>query len=265
MSVTYNRNNRNHAIKGRCAATAAALCGILTTGAAVTAVTTGAVAPRPAAAAVQIQLVSEKQELELGQQAAREVEAKYQLETGTSRARLVEQIGRKMAAVSGRPNLPWKFRVIKEKSINAFSVPGYVYMHTGLLDAIGNDTAALAGVIAHEVAHTDARHAKEQMEKSTVAGLLGSLLSRGNSKTSGWFNLGANLVMLNYSRDDEFEADKKAVQYMQRTGYDPRGMIRFFEKLQSIEGKRSGVVTFFQTHPSSGDRISRIRQQISAG
>ena len=224
-----------------------------------------AVTPRPAQAQ-RIGLVSERQELEMGRDAARQVEQKYRVVSGTREARMVEDMGRRLAAVSGRPRLNWQFRVIDERSLNAFSVPGYVYIHTGLLNAIGDDTDALAGVIAHEVAHTDARHSKEQMEKTAVAGLLGALITKGERKNSGWFNLAAGGVLLNFSRSDEYEADRLAVRYMQRTDYDPRGLIRFFEKLQRMEGNNGGRVTeFFRTHPNSGNRIARIRQMINEG
>jgi predicted Zn-dependent protease len=219
----------------------------------------------PPAPARAIDLVSEQQELEAGRQAAQQVEQKFRVVTGTREARRVEQIGRRMAAVSGRPNLPWKFRVIEEKSVNAFSVPGYVYLHTGLLNEVGDDTDALAGVIAHEVAHTDARHSKEQMEKGAVAGLIGALITRGDNRKAGWFNLAGNVVLLKFSRDDEYEADRLAVRYMQQTGYDPNGMIRFFQKLQRQEGRGNAVTNWFRTHPNSGDRIARLRGLINNG
>ena len=219
----------------------------------------------PAAPARALDLVSERQELEAGRQASQQVESKYRVITGTREARLVEQIGRRMASVSGRRNLPWRFRVIQDPSVNAFSVPGYVYIHTGLLNAVGGDTDALAGVIAHEVAHTDAKHSKEQMEKGAVAGFLGSLITRGDQRKAGWFNIVGNVALLKFSRDDEFEADRLAVRYMQRTGYDPNGMIRFFQKLQKQEGRGNQVTNWFRTHPNSGDRIARIRGQIRQG
>ena len=100
------------------------------------------------------------------------------------------------------------------------------------------------------------------MEKGAFAGLLGSLLTKGDSGKAGWFNLGANLVLLNYSRQDEYQADSLAVRYMKRTGYDPNGLIEFFQKLQQKEGRGNKVTGFFRTHPYSGDRISRIRNEI---
>jgi len=231
-----------------------------TAGAALT-LALGLASPTPPPARAALDLISERQELEAGRDASRQVEAKYRVVSGTREARLVEDMGRRLAAVSGRPRLNWQFRVIDEPSVNAFSVPGYVYIHTGLLRAIGDDTEALAGVVAHEVAHTDAKHSKKQMEKGAVAGLLGQIITRGGRKNTGWFNLVGNVVLLRFSRDDEYQADRLAVNYLQRTGYDPRGMIRFFRKLQKMEG-RGGTPEFFRTHPNSGDRIARIEKMI---
>lgn len=221
----------------------------------------GMVVATPAPA--QAQFISERQEMEAGRQAAAEVESKMRIVTGTRDAQMVERIGRQMASVSGRPGLPWQFRVVEDKSLNAFSLPGYVYVNTGLLDATRNDRDALAGVIAHEVAHVDARHSKKQMEKGALAGLLGSLIVR-DKKQAGWFNIAGGLVMMKFSRDDEYDADSRAVRYLQRTGYDPRGMVRFFRKLEKMEGKGSKNLTFFRTHPNSGDRVSRIERQIGS-
>lgn len=217
----------------------------------------------PAAHAQRLGLVNKAQELEAGEQAAREVESKYRVVTGTREARLVEQIGRRMASVSGRTDVPYRFRVIDEPAVNAFSIPGYVYVHTGLIRATAGDTDALAGVIAHEVAHIAAAHSREHMEKSSVAGILGGLLTRGNRNTQALFGIAANGVLLQHGRSDEYEADKLAVRYMKQTGYDPRGMVRFFSKLQRSEGKDNKLTAFFRTHPSSGDRIKRIQEEIN--
>lgn len=224
--------------------------------------TVGAVVVPPAPAAhAQILGISEREELEAGNQAAAEVERTKRIVRGTAQANLVERIGRQMASVSGRPSIPWQFRVVDDKAVNAFSVPGWVFIHTGLLDATRGDTDALAGVIAHEVAHVDAKHSKKQMEKGALAGLLGSVLVR-NKQQAGLFNVAGNLVLLKYSRDDEFDADKRAVNYMKRTGYDPNGMVRFFRKLEKMGGGSNKNLSFLQTHPHSSDRISRIQGHI---
>ncbi len=258
-NITKNPNGVRTARRGGRVRFAAAL-GALTLLGAAGVVALDITAPRPAQA--RLDLVSEKQELEAGREAAKQVAAKYKFEKGTSRAQLVEILGRRMSKASGRTNIPWSFNVIEDKTVNAFSIPGYVYVNTGLLDAVGNDKDALAGVVAHEVGHIAAKHSKKQMEKSAVTGLLGGLLSRGNRTTGSILNLAGGLTLLKFSRDDEYQADSLAVKYLEKTGYDPEGMVRFFRKLEAQEGKTDKVSGFFQTHPNSGDRIERIQKRI---
>jgi len=102
-------------------------------------------------------LISEQQELQMGDDAAREVEARYGLSQDTRATTLVETIGKRLAQVSSRPKLPWKFRVLQSKEVNALSVPGYVYINTGLLEFVGNDRDQLAGVIAQLRTNPDSR------------------------------------------------------------------------------------------------------------
>ena len=183
--------------------------------------------------------LSERQELAEGRSAARRIEARYHVVAGTSQARQVEQIGRRIAAVSGRPRLPWSFHVLDEKSANAFALPGRVYIFTGMLKMVEGDTDALAGVIAHEVAHTAARHTRKQMEKGAFLGLIRYLL---------------------YGQDEEYEADRLAVRYLRQTGYDPNGMIRLFRKFRRQEGKQRDHAGWFSSHPGALDRIVHIRR-----
>lgn len=183
--------------------------------------------------------VSERQELAQGRSAAREVEAHYHVLTGTKETRQIEQIGHRLAAVSARPRLDWKFFVLDGRTVNAFALPGRVYVFRGMLDLIGGDTDALAGVLAHEVAHTAARHTRKQMEKGAFVGLIRYLV---------------------YAKDDEYEADRLAVRYLRRTGYDPNGMIRLFLKFRRKEGKRRDHTGWFSSHPGTLDRVAQIRR-----
>jgi predicted Zn-dependent protease len=183
--------------------------------------------------------ISERQELAEGRNAARQVEARYRVVAGTSEARQVERIGRRIVAVSARPRLPWSFRVLEEKTPNAFALPGRVYIFTGMLKMIEGDTDALAGVIAHEIAHTAARHTRKQMEKGAFVGLVRYLL---------------------YGQDEEYEADRLAVRYLRQTGYDPNGMIRLFRKFRRQEGRGRDHAGWFASHPGTLDRIARIRR-----
>ncbi len=218
--------------------------------------------PQPA----QADLIGERQELQMGDDAARQIEAQYRLSGDSRKRRLVETIGQRIAAASSRPNLPWKFRVLDTSEVNAFSVPGYVYVNTGLMDFVGGDRDELAAVIAHEVAHTTRKHAVRQTEKSMIGSLAMQLLFKDKRSTaSGLANVAANLALLGYSRKDEFEADRVGTEYLMQAGYDPNGMVRFFQKLRAREGKESrGLTTYFRSHPPTSDRIRKVQEYVAA-
>jgi predicted Zn-dependent protease len=212
-------------------------------------------------AQAQFALFSEKDELEAGKKADSQIQQQQRISSDRYYNRMVDHLGRRLVSVCERPNLPWTFRVIDSRELNAFSVPGYVYVNSGLIDSIRDDQDALAGVIAHEIGHTCGKHAVRSMEKQTVGGLLVGLLGSRNKNTGGLASVAANLIFLGYSRDQENDADKRAVRYRARAGYDPNGLVRFFEMLQSKEGSGGGgPVTYFRTHPPTGDRIHRVKQ-----
>ncbi len=217
-------------------------------------------------ASAQLNLISEREELQAGRDADAKFQRQYKVSKDPDLNGMVKHLGARLAKVCERPKLGWTFRVLVSKEVNAFSVPGYVYVNTGLLNVVGDDQDALAGVIAHEIGHTTGRHAVKQMEKSLVGGLLGSVLA-GRSRSRGQLvNLTENLVMLGYSRGDENDADRRAVRYTMAAGYDPEGIVRFFKKLKQKEGgSGGGIATYFRTHPDTDDRIRRVEAAIAAG
>jgi predicted Zn-dependent protease len=215
-------------------------------------------------AAAQFSLVSEKQELQAGQQADQELMRKYRSSGDRYWNSVVKNVGTRLVRACERPNIPWTFRVLDSNELNAFSVPGYVYITTATLETIRNDQDAIAGVLAHEIGHTCGRHAKNQMEKGAIGGLLISVLGGKNKTVSGLAGVAANLIMLGYSRNDENDADKRAVRYTMASGYDPNGLVRFFQILESKgDSGGGGVASYFRTHPPTGDRISRVRNEIA--
>lgn len=214
-------------------------------------------------ARASISLISEKQEIESGKQADAQITKKYHISTNRRYNNLVNYLGKRLARASDRPDLPWTFRVIDAKDVNAFSVPSYVYVNTGLINLNGKDQDALAGVIAHEIGHTCGKHAVKQMEKSYIGGILGALIGGRNRGVGALVNVAQNMVMLGYSRDDENDADKRAVKYTLAAGYDPEGLVRFFKKLEATEGNGGGgITTYFKTHPPTPDRVNRVEQEI---
>jgi predicted Zn-dependent protease len=213
----------------------------------------------------QAGLISEKSELQMGKDGAKQIESQYKVSTNKQLTAEIVEIGKKLAGKCSRPALPWQFKVLETKDVNAVSVPGYVYVFTGLIDFVKNDKDALAGVIGHEIGHTCGRHAAKSVEKQLTYGLaIQLLLKKGNAQDLG--SVAANLALLGYSRKDEYQADKFGVDYMYAAGYNPEGMIKFFEQLQAKEGKNSGagLEKYFRTHPPTADRIKRVRDEITA-
>jgi predicted Zn-dependent protease len=151
--------------------------------------------------------------------------------------------------------------VVDRDEVNAVSLPGGpVYIFRGLLRTVGDDDDALAGVIAHEVGHINERHAAKQVEKQMGANLLLELFTRGSTRT--WAAVAANLLQLKYGRSDEYEADEVGVLYMNRAGYDPRGLARFFRKLEQAEG-RGRTISWLRSHPNSGSRAQRVEEMAA--
>jgi hypothetical protein len=173
--------------------------------------------------------------------------------------------------------VPLKVTVLDSKEVNAFALPGgFLFVQRGLLEAV-DDEAELAGVLSHEMSHVAARHGHKLMKKATVssifyqsAQLAAIILTGGTAGIGtyyalqyGFYGLGfaINLNLLGVSREYEAEADQLGIQYAWKTGYDPSGFIRFFDKLASKEGNVIGA-SWFRTHPLFYDRMVKAKREI---
>jgi predicted Zn-dependent protease len=158
-------------------------------------------------------------------------------------------------AVLNRDVFPWELRILHDDSVlNAFCTPGgYLYVYTGLIRFLDSEDQ-LAGVLGHEIAHADLRHGTEQLTKQFGIGLLVQYVA-GESAVLG--NIAESIIGLAFSRSDETEADRMSVTYLSKTPYDPRGVSRFFEKMQA-KGETMGSLVFLSTHPNPENRVADI-------
>jgi predicted Zn-dependent protease len=188
---------------------------------------------------------------------------------------MVARIGARLAPHAERHDVRWTFTVLNDEMVNAFAVPGgYIYVTRGLL-ALAQDESQVAGVIAHEMGHVNARHSAQQMSQDLLAniGLQAIGIATGSNVATQMGGIGADLYMKGYSRSHEFEADALGVKYLAAAGYDPYAAAKFLQQLQRstelearIAGKPAGseMSRYFSTHPQTPERVTRARALADA-
>ena len=220
-------------------------------------------ARNPVTGKSELSLVSESQEIQMGQQAAQEVSQSIGLYNDSKVQSYVANIGKRMAAQSERPNLPWEFHVVDDASVNAFALPGgFIYVTRGLMASI-NDEAELATVIGHEIGHVTNRHSVQQISKAQLAQLglgIGSILSSDIARFGQLASAGLSILFLKYGRDAENQADQAGFRYALNQNYDVREMTDVFQTLNRV-GEASGggkLPEWLSTHPNPENRIEHI-------
>ena len=187
--------------------------------------------------------------------------------------RYIEQIGFKCAQFT-EYQFPYKFTIVNSPIVNAFALPGgYVYMSRGLI-ALASNEAEVAGVLAHELGHVNARHTAERISQAQLAqlgvGLAGIAL--GSGQVAGALGQVAGMALQSHSRDQELEADMLGIRYMSKAGYDPDGSVSFLSTLRDhsileaeMAGRPPGSVDEFNimaTHPRTIERVRLAQQQV---
>jgi hypothetical protein len=213
-------------------------------------------------------MFSPQQDVEVGQQVAPDAERQLRMLNNSRVDAYVNDLGRRLAAHAPGEKFPYRFKVVNDRAINAFALPGGpIYLNRGVLESADNESQ-VASVLAHEIAHVALRHGTNQASKASAAqmplAILGGMI--GSNSTKGVLaQLGAsfavNSILLKYSRTAESQADLMGAQILFDSGYDPRAMAQFFEKLEARQ-RGSGQVEFFSNHPSPEHRIERVNQEV---
>src|SRR5437868_1133932 len=224
-------------------------------------------ARNPATGKNELMLVSESQEIQMGQQADSGVIASIGLYPDPSLQTYIQALGEKLAATSERPKLPWPFRVVDDPAVNAFAIPGgFVYVTRGILAHMTSE-AELATVMGHEIGHVTARHTAHQISREQVASLglaIGSIASSQVSKYAGLASQALGVLFLKFSRENENTADALGVRYSSRANYDSRQMDSVMSMLDRIESGSGGrLPEWLATHPNPGNRIQHINSVLA--
>jgi beta-barrel assembly-enhancing protease len=208
---------------------------------------------------LQLSNVSERQEVDLGKQINEQlVSGEVRLYRDSEINGYVQQIARRLAPSTDRPEIPYTVQVVDDASINAFATAGgFVYIHTGLIKLADNE-AELASVIGHEMGHISGKHLVKQMRQKAIASGLASATGLDRNTAVA---IGVDLAIQRpRSRQDEFDADKRGLRTLSRAGYAQSGMVSFMQKLL----KARSTPSFLSTHPATGDRIKALNSAINA-
>lgn len=212
-----------------------------------------------------------EQEVDYGRKAIPEIQKELPLlPVDHPVSKYINNLGQRLAAKAPGYKFPYTFRVVNQKEINAFALPGGpIYMNTGTIAAATE--AELAGVIGHEISHVVMRHSTRQASRQTKASIPLAILSGVlGASVGGWagslaqmgISIGAGSVFTKYSRDAETEADMVGAQIIYDAGYDPQAMVTFFQKLKAQQGGKSGP-SFLASHPDPGNRAQNVSSILS--
>ncbi len=216
----------------------------------------------------QLSLVPDAQVNALGEEAYKDLLSKSKLSQNKALNEEVKIIGQRIAKASGA-NFDWEFNVLDDpKTVNAFCLPGgKVGVYTGIIP-IAENTAGLAAIMGHEVAHAVLRHSAERMSQQMVMqlGMALATVSFANSKyrdlVAGALGVGTVYgITLPFSRFHEAEADRLGLEYMAKAGYDPSEAVQLWYRMAE-EGSGERPPELLSTHPDPAKRAKELQGQL---
>jgi predicted Zn-dependent protease len=215
--------------------------------------------------------LSVQEELRVGAEYAQQLDRELPIIRDAAIQSDLDRIAARLTPLSARPELRYQFRAVNSDAVNAFAVPGgYIYVTRGLIEH-ARSMDELAGVLGHEMGHVEYRHSAKQIGRAQLAqlgvGLAGVLAPGGRAAEVAQTAtaVGGQIVLARYSRDQESEADRAAVDFSTRARVNPRGIVTFFEVLKETERSRPNAVeALFISHPLTDDRIAAASALITA-
>ena len=216
-------------------------------------------------------LITPAEEKEFGEAFFRSLHSQISINQDAEIQQYIQSIGQKLVANSDEPSHPFHFFVVMENDINAFAGPGgYIGVNSGLI-LMTEAESELASVMGHEIAHVTQRHlfraaeAQSRLSIPTIAGTLAAILLGTQSPALGQaaimaIQAGSVQFQINFTRENEEEADRVGMQILSSSHFDPRSMPTFFERLQqSTRYSGQAIPEFLRTHPVTASRISDTR------
>jgi predicted Zn-dependent protease len=210
--------------------------------------------------------MSKSQEIQMGQDAKKQVEDQMGLYHDAKLEPYVAELGKGIAAAT-KEDYPFSYEIVDDAAVNAFALPGGpIFVNRGLLAHVSSE-AELVAVLGHETGHVIAHHSASQMSKQSLASLglgVAAVLSPTVASMGQIAGAGLQLLFLKYSRDDETQADELGFRLMTNEGHDPHQMIPLFQMLANVSKQNTGGKTpeWMQTHPDPGNRLQATQERI---
>jgi len=218
-------------------------------------------------------MLSESQEVELGRNAAPEIEKEMGRYEDPALEAYVNEVGQRLVAAGDARGYRYSFKVVDRPEVNAFALPGgYIYVTRGLL-ALANNEAEMAGVLGHEIGHVTQRHIAKALTRAVgysvlSLGIIG--LAAANKGTRGQVGAAAITmqglmanIMNGFTRDLEAEADEIGMRIAARAGYDPRAVVTFMRGIRTQERLSGQGFHAFSDHPGTNERIVKADTQAA--
>lgn len=213
--------------------------------------------------------ISTDREIALGESVAKQVEEEFTVVRDPELTQRLDRVGSRIAGVADRKDLSYRFTIVEikeeeEDQPNAFALPGGpVYVTRSLLELVESDDE-LAAVLGHEVGHIVGKHAVKRIQGAVGLQML-QILAAGTGAADARTRQGMELafvsLLLEYSQQDELEADRLSTRYLKAAGYDPSAAITFMQRLRDHTFKQPmRRYSYFRTHPYYADRIRLLRQ-----
>lgn len=220
--------------------------------------------------------LSAQQERQLGESIMRQIRANQHYLDDPEIVDYINGLGYRLVAHSPDADEAFEFFLVDDASINAFALPGaFIGVHTGLIVNSASESE-LGAVLAHEVAHVTQRHIARLFQQQKQAGIaslaaigLAILAARSSPDLASAALAGAQYAtvqtQLNFTRDNEREADRVGVQVLERSGLDPRAMPSFLERLQrAYRLYETNAPSYMRTHPLTYERIADVQSRVES-